>query len=196
MAEFAAAGKVQAGAHALTQRLAAGTIVTQVRAGLLDHAAALRALESTDILTRIEVNLLAALNHCDLGDQRAATTALEQALDLAEQDRLILPFLITGAWKLLKALPAWETAHAALIADILDAVHGEVPRADPLSPGELRVLRYLPTNLTRPEIAGELLISLNTVSTHIRSIYAKPGATDRTTAVQRARALRLLSSRP
>jgi LuxR family maltose regulon positive regulatory protein len=65
---------------------------------------------------------------------------------------------------------------------------------DELSPSELRVLRYLPTNLTRPEIAGELLVSLNTVNTHIRRIYAKLGATDRGAAVQRGRELRLLSA--
>ena len=66
--------------------------------------------------------------------------------------------------------------------------------AEELSPSELRVLRYLPTNLTRPEIAGQLSVSLNTVNTHIRRIYAKLGATDRSSAVQRGRELRLLSS--
>lgn len=85
--------------------------------------------------------------------------------------------------------------------DILDTVHGSAPghatapaAADELSPSELRVLRYLPTNLTRPEIAGELSVSLNTVNTHIRRIYAKLGATDRSSAVQRGRELRLLST--
>jgi LuxR family maltose regulon positive regulatory protein len=56
------------------------------------------------------------------------------------------------------------------------------------------VLRYLPTNLSRPQIAGELSVSLNTVNTHIRSIYAKLGANDRSSAVRRARRLRLLST--
>jgi LuxR family transcriptional regulator, maltose regulon positive regulatory protein len=65
---------------------------------------------------------------------------------------------------------------------------------DPLSPGELRVLRYLPTNLSRPEIARDLSVSPNTVSTHIRSIYAKLGVGDRSSAVQRARQLRLLAA--
>ena len=55
------------------------------------------------------------------------------------------------------------------------------------------MLRYLPTNLTRREIAGELSVSLNTVDTHIRRIYAKLGAANRTAAVERGRALRLLS---
>jgi LuxR family maltose regulon positive regulatory protein len=55
------------------------------------------------------------------------------------------------------------------------------------------VLRYLPTNLSRPQIATELSVSVNTVSTHIRNIYAKLGADDRSTVVHRARDLRLLS---
>ena len=50
-----------------------------------------------------------------------------------------------------------------------------------------------PTNLTRREIAGELSVSLNTVDTHIRRIYAKLGVADRTAAVERGRELRLLS---
>jgi LuxR family transcriptional regulator, maltose regulon positive regulatory protein len=63
-----------------------------------------------------------------------------------------------------------------------------------LSPGELRVLRYLPTNLSRLEIARDLSVSPNTVSTHIRSIYTKLDVRDRSSAVQRARELRLLAA--
>jgi LuxR family transcriptional regulator, maltose regulon positive regulatory protein len=58
----------------------------------------------------------------------------------------------------------------------------------------LRVLRYLPTNLTSPEIASELYLSINTVNTHLRSIYSKLGARDRSSAVARARELRLHST--
>jgi LuxR family maltose regulon positive regulatory protein len=54
------------------------------------------------------------------------------------------------------------------------------------------VLRYLPTNLSRPEIAQELSVSPNTISTHLRRIYSKLGVDDRSEAVKRARALRLL----
>jgi hypothetical protein len=59
--------------------------------------------------------------------------------------------------------------------------------------GPLRVLPYLPMNLSRLEIA-ELSVSVNTVSTHIRSIYAKLGADDRSAAVRRARELQLLAA--
>jgi LuxR family maltose regulon positive regulatory protein len=148
-------------------------------------------------LTMVEAHLLDALAQRDLGDARAARAAVERALDLAEPDRLILPFAMTGGWELLTE--SRGTAHAALVAGVLDAVreggpgHAAPGLAEELSPSELRVLRYLPTNLTRHEIAEQLSVSLNTVSTHIRRIYAKLGATDRSSAVQRARELRLLS---
>ena len=112
------------------------------------------------------------------------------------------PFAMTGSRELLTALPPHETAHAALLADILDVLSGvslaaadlPVPsRGEEISAGEIRVLRYLPTNLSRHEIAAELSVSVNTVSTHIRSIYARLQVGDRSSAVQRARELRLLA---
>jgi LuxR family transcriptional regulator, maltose regulon positive regulatory protein len=153
-------------------------------------------------VTIVEADLLAGLAHRELGDQRAASQAAERALARAESDRLILPFAMTGSQELLEALPPHQTAHAALLADILDVLHGwsaakeqfPLPPAEELSPGELRVLRYLPTNLSRPEIAGELSVSPNTVNTHVRSIYAKLQVRDRSSAVQRARQLRLLAA--
>jgi LuxR family maltose regulon positive regulatory protein len=153
-------------------------------------------------VTVMEAHLLAGLAHRQLGDQRAASQAAERALALAEPDRLVLPFAMTGSRELLEALPRHQTAHGALLADILDVLHGSSPVAkeqspsptEELSPGELRVLRYLPTNLSRPEIASELSVSLNTVGTHLRSIYAKLQVRDRSAAVQRARELRLLAA--
>jgi LuxR family maltose regulon positive regulatory protein len=154
-------------------------------------------------VTMVETHLIAGLAHRELGDQRAANQAAERALTLAEADRLVLPFAMTGSRELLEALPRHETAHGALLADILDALHGGSlaakdqpvpPHAEELSPGELKVLRYLPTNLSRPEIAAELSVSVNTVSTHIRSIYAKLQVSDRSSAVRRARELRLLAA--
>jgi LuxR family maltose regulon positive regulatory protein len=154
-------------------------------------------------VTVVEAHLLAALAHYELGDPGAATAATESALALAEADRLILPFAMTGSLELLEAMPRHETAHAALLADILDVMRGSsiAPGHEPslteikqLSPSELRVLRYLPTNLSRPEIASQLSVSVNTVNTHIRNIYAKLQAQDRSSAVQRAREMRLLSA--
>ncbi len=156
-------------------------------------------------VTIVEAHLLAALAHRELGDQRAATASTEGALGLAEADRLILPFAMTGSRKLLEAMPKHETAHAALLTDILDVMRGSsaapghmpsLAEIEQLSPSELRVLRYLPTNLSRPEIASELSVSVNTVNTHVRNIYAKLGAQDRSSAVRHAREMRLLSAGP
>ena len=154
-------------------------------------------------VTLVETHLLAGLAHRALGDDSAAGQAAERALTLAEPDRLVLPFAMTGARELLESLPRHGTAHAALLADILDVVRGSslaaddpstAPPTEELSRSELKVLRYLPTNLSRSEIAGELSVSVNTVNTHVRSIYAKLQARNRSSAVQRARELRLLSA--
>jgi LuxR family maltose regulon positive regulatory protein len=176
-----------------------------------DHATALDLLrDARDItppvgpaFTLVEAHLLAGIAHLALGDRSAAAAAAEAALAAAEPDRLIFPFAMTEAAELLDALPRHETAHGALLADIVDLLRGSplvssdrerMSQPEELSPSELRVLRYLPTNMTRPEIARELYVSINTVNTHIRNIYSKLGARDRSTAVQHARELRLLST--
>jgi LuxR family maltose regulon positive regulatory protein len=153
--------------------------------------------------TLVEAHLLAGMAYLRLGDRSAAAAEAEAALAAAEPDRLIFPFVMTGAAELLDALPRHKTAHGALLVDIVDQLRGASvpiydgelrPQPEGLSPSELRVLRYLPTNLTRPDIARELYVSINTVNTHIRNIYSKLGARDRSSAVQRARELRLLAA--
>jgi LuxR family transcriptional regulator, maltose regulon positive regulatory protein len=153
--------------------------------------------------TLVEAHLLVGTAHLSLGDQNAAAAAAEAALGAAKPDRLIFPFAITEAAELLDALPRHATAHGALLAEIVRLLEGSplasTDRERPaqtgeLSRSELRVLRYLPTNLRRPEIARELYVSVNTVNTHIRNIYSKLGARDRSSAVQRAQELRLLST--
>ena len=207
-------GEARAELAALDEDQASAGEIRNARAAICladgDPAAALGAVRDVldgtapviGYLTVVESQLLAGLAYRELGDQRAADQAAERALALAEPDRPVLPFLITGSRDLLEALPRHQTAHAALLADILDVLRGAsrpaddqhpAPLQEELSPGELRVLRYLPTNLSRPEIARDLSVSLNTVSTHIRSIYAKLGVGDRSSAVQRARELRLLA---
>jgi LuxR family maltose regulon positive regulatory protein len=207
--------EARASLAALDAQLAGSAEIDNARAAIClaegNPSAALAAVQdvltgsapAVGYVTVVEANILAALAHRELGDQRAATAATERALALSEADRLVLPFAMSGSVELLEAMPRHETAHAALLTDILDAMRGatvaprhESPRleAQPLSPSELRVLRYLPTNLSRPEIASELSVSVNTVNTHIRNIYAKLQAQDRSTAVQRAREMRLLSA--
>jgi LuxR family maltose regulon positive regulatory protein len=166
--------------------------------GVLDHTPPV-----VPTFTLVETYVLAGMAHLALGDRKAAAAAAEAALAVAEPDRLIFPFAATDAAELLDALPRHETAHGAFFADIADVLRGApAPSAEgelllqpeELTPSELRVLRYLPTNLTRPEIARALYVSINTVDTHLRNIYSKLGARDRSSAVGRARELRLLST--
>jgi LuxR family maltose regulon positive regulatory protein len=149
--------------------------------------------------------VLEAIARDALGDEDAADRALERALDLAEPDGILLWFLLYPTPGLLELHARHGTAHAALIADILSlhagrqvAPHpaGPQPLPEPLSDSEIRVLRYLPTNLTGPEIARELYVSRYTVGTHIRHVYEKLGTHTRSDTVARARALGLLAPSP
>ncbi len=74
--------------------------------------------------TVVESHLLAGIAHLDMGDRDAAAAAAEAALAAAEPDRLMFPFAMTGAFELLDALPRHDTAHAALLADIVDLLRG------------------------------------------------------------------------
>ena len=152
-------------------------------------------------LSVIQALLLDTMARDRLGEPQAAEDDIERALDLAEPDALIFPFVMTPARDLLARHRQHRTAHAALLADILDVIAGsslparaDAPLAlrEDLSESELHVLRYLPSNLSAPEIAAELYLSTNTVKTHMRHIYAKLDVHRRTEAVERARALGLL----
>jgi ATP/maltotriose-dependent transcriptional regulator MalT len=91
----------------------------------------------------------------------------------------------------------WVAAAFLLAAITSDALGGPDIAAPvstgTLTHGESRVLHYLPTNLSAREIAGELYLSVNTVKTHQRHLYAKLGARSRSQAVDQARALGLLA---
>jgi len=148
--------------------------------------------------------LLEAIARDALGDADVSRNALERALDLAEPDGALAPFLLSPAPDLLERHVRHRTAHAALIADIQSLLAGPMtappagprPPLEPLRDSEVRVLRYLPTNLTGPEIARELYVSPNTVRTHLRNLYAKLGTHRRADTVARARALGLLAPSP
>jgi LuxR family maltose regulon positive regulatory protein len=176
--------------------------------------------------------LLEATARDELGDPAAAERAIERALDLAEPDLMLFPFLSYPVPALLERHARYCVKHAALVAEILSLLSegpgdpegvplprgvqgagqpsqdrrglgGSPPRltepprlAEPLSQGETRVLRYLPTNLSAPEIARELSVSVNTVRTHIRHVCGKLDAHGRAEAVTQARALGLLARSP
>jgi LuxR family transcriptional regulator, maltose regulon positive regulatory protein len=138
------------------------------------------------------------------GDPDASALAWERDLGLAEPDRMPLPALIRAALGLLerRAGPgATEAALTSELAGLLSEVKSSAPPSagpawsgEPLTESETRVLRYLPTHLGAPEIAAELYLSANTVKTHLRHLYRKLGAHSRGEAVQRARAIGLLTA--
>jgi LuxR family maltose regulon positive regulatory protein len=143
-----------------------------------------------------------------LGDQATAGRVLEQALDITESNGILLPFLLDPAPAILERHRRYRTAHPAIISQILDLLPTSAGPARPpdgqaawalghglteqLTDSETRVLRYLPTHLTVHEIANEMFLSVNTINTHKRHLFAKLGVHSRHEAVGRARALGLL----
>jgi LuxR family maltose regulon positive regulatory protein len=171
--------------------------VVDVLAPILDDATPFEAS-----LWDIEALLLEAIARDALRDPGAVSRALERALDLAEPGGVLLPFLLYPAPQLLERHSRSRTAHASLLSEIRVLLSGGAPAPrpgdaeppiEPLSESELRVLRYLPTNLRGSEIASELVVSRNTIRTHVRNVYLKLGVHSRADAVTRARDLGLLA---
>ena len=149
----------------------------------------------------IDALLIDALARTELGDRQAAERSVERALGLAEPHGLVwIVLTIPGAKELLEAHPVHRTAHGAHLKALLDQLGGAAPTPEavddlqePLSERELAVLRFLPTNLSAAGIGNELFLSVHTVKTHMRKLYAKLDVHTRAEAVQRGRALGLLA---
>ena len=140
----------------------------------------------------IEALLLLALAHEAVGDTAQALRALGQALTAAEVEGFVRVVLDAGAPMAALLKTAVRHGHAtdqaaALLAGgaptIPPAPHGLV---EELSSRELDVLRLLRSELSGPEIAAELVVSLNTVRTHTKAIFSKLGVHSRRAAVRRA----------
>jgi LuxR family maltose regulon positive regulatory protein len=154
-------------------------------------------------VTAVERAALAAVAEDEADEPAGAARALERALDLAEASGHRWPFLEAGRRMeaLLRNQIRAGTAHRAMVGELLDAFEDRAPARgtvapllEPLSERERVILRYLPTTLSNREIAAELFVTINTVKTHLRSIYRKLDVARRREAVDRARDLRLLSS--
>jgi len=136
-----------------------------------------------------------------LGDTEGASHALERAFELGARDSIVVPFALLVPDTALERHARSASAHSQLLATMLPALSpnvdahssgGAQPLIEPLTDSEVRVLRYLPTNLAAPEIAKELHLSVHTVRTHTRHVFDKLGVHSRTEAVRQARALGLL----
>jgi LuxR family maltose regulon positive regulatory protein len=152
----------------------------------------------------IQSLLVEAVVRHGAGHGASAGHALERALEFAEHDRVLSPFLVDEVQELLERHAARHTAHADLISEILELAVGlqataarQIPESltEPLTGSETRVLRLLASDLSKREIGNELYVSVNTVKTHVKHLYAKLDVRTRPQAVERARALGLLTAR-
>jgi LuxR family maltose regulon positive regulatory protein len=147
----------------------------------------------------IEILILQALALQAGGDGAAALVPLERALTLAEPEAYVRVFVDEGApMAALLRVAAQRGIAPAYVRSLQAAFQpGEHHRpmsqglVEPLSERELDVLRLLGTDLDGPEIARELVVSLHTVRSHTKSIYAKLGVNNRRAAVTRAAELDL-----
>jgi LuxR family transcriptional regulator, maltose regulon positive regulatory protein len=149
----------------------------------------------------IEAWVLRALLERASGERKASTDALEHALSLAEREPYRDAFLLHGpaVRELLEHQAHVGTDHPALVEVLLDAMTDRRTLSmealtDPLTDREQRILSYLPTMLSNAEIGAETFVSLNTVKTHLRSIYRKLDVSSRAEAVEKGRLLGLLPS--
>ena len=147
----------------------------------------------------IEILVLQSLNLQSHHNFPAARTALERAVTLAEPEGYVRIFVDEGA-PLVVVLRDLEKSGVArsYVRRLLHAMSTTTPRAsssqgliEPLSERELEVLRLLGTDLDGPDIARHLVVSLSTVRSHTKSIYAKLGVNNRRAAVRRAEELDL-----
>lgn len=174
----------------------------QAAAGALERGPALTGEEPDGC--RLDRWLVDARLAYASGDRTSGRRSLEKALRLGQRERLRLPFAMAAAWMrpVLQSDPELAAAHRHLLEP--DHVglddRASLPAAERTSPliveqlsgREREVLGLLAGMLSTAEVANELYISVNTVKTHVKSIYRKLAATQRGEAVRRARKLQLI----
>jgi len=150
--------------------------------------------------SRLEILVVQALGRHAAGDASGAFAALDAAVAIAEPEGYVRVFLDEGPpmTRLLKAAarrskaPTYLNQLVRAASGAADQVPAKQPLVEPLSERELDVLRLLRSDLDGPDIANELVVSLNTLRTHTKNIYSKLGVSSRRAAVRRAEELELL----
>jgi LuxR family transcriptional regulator, maltose regulon positive regulatory protein len=186
--------------------------VTICRARLLiaegDEKAALALVEplitaagdGATLADRLAALLTTAVARHRLGQAAEAAEQLQEALALAEPDGACGAFVAAGApvRSLLTVLTSPGGRYSVFAGRILERfetrlpnAHGS-PTATPLTESELAVLRFLPSHMTNQEIADSLFLSINTIKTHLSSVYRKLGVLNRRQAIAQGRRLELL----
>jgi LuxR family maltose regulon positive regulatory protein len=151
-------------------------------------------------IDRVRALLAAAVAHRRLSQTGEAAEVLSQALALAEPEDACGPFLLAGpaVRSALTVLINPANRYSAFAGKILDRFDGRLSRpaasqpAALLTDSEVAVLRFLPSHMTNQEIAESLFLSINTIKTHLSSVYRKLGVANRRQAIAQARRLELL----
>ena len=213
----AAAGDVQAALEAARcagppSSLTGAVALARARLAAADPPAAAQALAGASVtvadqapdLLRLEAGLLEAELGYGGGDPDRGRPALEHALKLAEKERVLLPFAIQRAWiepvlrrdaglgEDFRRLFQAPAAPGRALAPPPAAGQATPVIVEQLSGRELEVLRHVSRMLSTAEIADEMYLSVNTVKSHLKSIFRKLGVSHRREAVRRARQLALL----
>jgi LuxR family transcriptional regulator, maltose regulon positive regulatory protein len=191
--------------------LAAAVALAHARAVAGDGANARRALapalaaggEAPDRV-RLQAWLVDARLSYGSGDGARGRQSLTSALRLAEREQLRLPFVMERGWigPLLRRDPELARTHRRLFTPVLREDQSAAPpgaperatvaAVEPLTEREREVLRHVSGMLNTAEVASEMYISVNTVKSHLKSIYRKLAAAHRGEAVRRARQLELI----
>jgi LuxR family maltose regulon positive regulatory protein len=171
-------------------------------AGRRALAPALAAFSAAPEQVRVHALLVDAQLSYSRGVPARGARSLAHALRLAEREQLRLPFVMEGGWirQALRRDPELARSYQRLLAP--GARRVPAPRnapdqpaivlVEPLTEREREVLRHVSEMLNTAEVASEMYISVNTVKTHLKSIYRKLAATHRREAVRRARQLELI----
>jgi LuxR family transcriptional regulator, maltose regulon positive regulatory protein len=194
-------GSLEAAATQAHAWLAAGD-AQAARNSLAGHR---ERVETVPDHVRLEAWLVTARISYAVGDRADGRRALQRALRLGEPERLRLPFVLERAWlrRVLRADPDLAHVYRDLLEpDLVSPAREPAPQPgtdpappvmlEPLSSREREVLRYASEMLDTTEIAAVLFISVNTVKSHLKSIYRKLAVTHRGEAVRRAKQLRIL----
>jgi LuxR family maltose regulon positive regulatory protein len=194
------AGRVRATGGALEEAVLLGRQRWRARSGagvvsvLNDHPR--RRSRRCHPRTLIERSGLLALGAADRGDRGATLAALRDALVATEKTGIWAPLLVLAPdlTDLLEARADELGPHQGLALELVDRARTSPAPAyvEPLTERETSVLCHLPTLMSNHEIADVMHVSVNTVKTHLKSLYRKLGVTSRREAVLRGRSLELL----
>jgi LuxR family maltose regulon positive regulatory protein len=152
------------------------------------------------VTDRIAALLTAVVAHRRLNQSAEAAELLSLALALAEPEEACGPFVSAGppVRSALTVLVSPSSRSAGFASRILERFDMRLPRPAGSHPGalltdsELAVLRFLPSHMTNQEIAEALFLSINTIKTHLSSVYRKLGVANRRQAIAQGRRLDLL----